>query len=64
MFDWQNWSDENWFDFCHLVIQSFHNSAGAQINNTTTDVNPSILLPVQNGPVAACRKPNVCFVRV
>ncbi len=34
------------------------------MNNMTTAANPSILLPVQNGVVAGCRKDDVRFVHV
>ena len=64
MFDWRSRFDDNWYDFKNLTIQSYHNSAGARINNTATAANPSILLPVQNGAVAGYRKDNVRFVRV
>ena len=64
MFDWRSRFDDHWADFTHLSIQSFHNSAGAKINDTCTAANPSILLPVQNGNVANCRKEDVRFVRV
>ena len=64
MSDWRSCFDNNWGDFANLAIRSFHNSAGARINNTTTAANPNILLPVQNSAVANCRKVDVCFVRV
>ena len=34
------------------------------IGNTTTSADPSILLPVQDGPAASCRAEGVTFVRV
>ena len=64
IFDWKNSFDEHWCNFANLTIQSFHNSAGAVINNTTIAADPTILMPVQNGAAATCRKPDVCFVRV
>ena len=64
MFDWRSRFNDHWGDFAHLAIQSFYNSAGAKINNTTTAVDPNILLPIQNGAVANCRKEDVRFVRV
>ena len=51
--------DANWLDLVNLGIQSFYNSAGAQINNTTTSPNPTILMPMQNGPAASCQKVNI-----
>ncbi len=62
--DFFSFIDEHWYNFNNLVIQSFHDSAGVQINNTTTAANVSILLPVQGGNILACRQPNVCFMRV
>jgi len=64
LFDWRSRFDDHWGDFAHLTIQSFHNSAGTKINNTTIAGNPNILLPVQNGAVVNCRKEDVRFVRV
>jgi len=64
MFDWRSRFDDHWGDFAHLTIQSFHNSAGAKINNTSTAANPNILLLVQNGAAVNCRKEDVRFVRV
>ena len=46
------------------MILSFHNDAGAQINDTTTATNTAILLSVIDGNLANCRKSNVKFVRV
>jgi hypothetical protein len=62
--DFISFFDERWYNFNNPVIQSFHDSAGAQINNTTTAANASILLPVQDGNIPACRQPNVCFMQV
>jgi hypothetical protein len=64
MFDFRSLFNKAWFDFSNLVIQSFHNSAGAVINNTTVADNPSILLPVINGPLNTCCHQDVCYVRV
>jgi hypothetical protein len=64
MFDWTNHFDSNWVDFVNLSILSFHGSDGRERVNTTTAANPTILLPVQNGAVAGCRKGDVRFVRV
>ena len=62
IFDWKNCFDEHWSDFSNLTIQSFHNLAGAVINNTTVAADPTILMPVQNGAAANCCKPDVRFV--
>jgi hypothetical protein len=64
MFDFHSLFDEAWFDFSNLVIQSFHNSAGAVVNNTTVANNPSILLPMIDSPLNTCRHKDVCYVRV
>ncbi len=64
MFDFRSLFNEAWFDFSNLVIQSFHNSAGAVINNTMVANNPSVLLPVINGPLNTCCHQDVCYVRV
>ena len=64
MFDFRSMFDEAWYDFANLAIQSFHNSAGAVINTTVSAVDPSILLPVANGPLPTCRQPDVRYVRV
>jgi hypothetical protein len=64
MFDFRSMFDEAWYNFANLAIQSFHNSAGAVINTTVSAVDPSILLPVTNGPLPACRQPDVRYVRV
>ena len=64
MFDFRSLFDEAWYDFGNLVIQSFHNSAGAVIQNTTVAGNPSLLLPMVDGPLPACRHQDICYVRV
>ncbi len=46
------------------MLLSFHNLGGVIIANTTVADNPSILLPVQDGPVATCRHQDVWFVCV
>jgi hypothetical protein len=43
---------------------SFHNDVGAQIQDTTTAADAAILLPVVDGNLANCRRPNIKFVRV
>ena len=64
IFDWKDFFEQHWCDFQHLIIQSYHNSAGVVIANTTDPLHPSILLPVQDGVYADCRKADVCFVHV
>ena len=66
IFDWKNCFDEHWCNFANLTIQSFHNltGAGAVINNTIIAADPTILVPMQNGATANCRKPAVQFVHV
>jgi hypothetical protein len=53
-----------WYDPANLRILSFHNSTGTRINNTTVAGNPTILLPVMDGPLAACRQQDMHFVCV
>ena len=62
--DWLRFFHDSWCDFGSLAILSFHNNAGAQINDTTTAANTAVLLPVVNGILLNCRRPNVNFVRV
>jgi hypothetical protein len=62
--DFLSFFDKRWYNFDNLTIQSFHDSSGAVINNTTTVANASILLPVQDGAIPNCRQPDVRFVRV
>jgi hypothetical protein len=62
--DWLHFFHNSWCDFRRLAILSFHNEAGTQIQDTRTAANAAILLPVVNGNLANCRRPNVKFVRV
>jgi hypothetical protein len=64
IYDWRSTFDEAWFDFRNHAIISFHDYAGAQINNTTIAGNPAILLPVQDGVAALCCRQGVSFVQV
>ncbi len=64
MYDWKSVLDEGWYNPDLLQILSFHNSAGNEIANKTTIADASILLPVVNGVIATCRKPDVRFVHV
>jgi hypothetical protein len=47
-----------------LVSTSDDDLASNPINNTTVANNPSLLLPVVNGPVAACHHQDICNVCV
>jgi hypothetical protein len=62
--DWKRFFADHWYNFHHLTIMSFHNSDGTVMNNTTTAADAQILLPVQNGIVAACRQQDIKFFRV
>jgi hypothetical protein len=62
--DWYRYFNRNWCNFAHLSILSFHNDAGAQIVDSVTTGDASILLPVQDGAVANCRRANIKFARV
>ena len=61
--NWTRHFQRAWCNFANLTILSFHNDAGAQMNNTTA-ADSAVLLPVVDGPVNACRKQNIWFVRV
>jgi hypothetical protein len=63
-FNFLEYLKENWFNMNHLTIQSFHDSAGALIANTTTANDPAVLKPVADGPVDDCRRADVRFVRL
>jgi hypothetical protein len=54
--EWLWFFQDSWFNFRLLHILSFHNNAGGQVNDTTTDADPAVLLPVQNGTLDECRK--------
>jgi hypothetical protein len=55
MYNWCSLIDAAWYNFCNLSIISYHNLAGDPINNTTVAGNLSLLLPMVNGAVGACR---------
>jgi hypothetical protein len=59
--DWTRHFQRAWCNFDNLTILSFHNDAGAQVNDTTA-ADSAVLLPVVDGPVADCRKKNIRFV--
>ncbi len=61
---WRRYFQERWMDFTHLAILSFHQSNGNRIDDTTVADSPEVLLPIIDGPAAACCTPNVKFVRV
>jgi hypothetical protein len=62
--DWLRFLQDSWCDFYRLVILSFHNDAGDQIQDMMMTADMAILLPVVNGNLVNCRRPNVKFVRV
>jgi hypothetical protein len=51
------------FDFGSLVILSFHDRKGNQVNDSTDSTKQLVLLVVVDGPIASCRK-KVKFVCV
>ncbi len=61
--DWTRQFRHNWFNFANLTILSFHSDAGTHVNDTTTADYSAILLPILDGPKAACCK-QVRFVRI
>ena len=61
--EWLRLFQDSWFDFNHLTILSFHSDTGAQVNDTTEDADPAVLLPLVNGNLDTCRKA-IKFVRV
>jgi hypothetical protein len=52
--DWFRHYNDRWFDFSQLVILSFHDKKGNQVNNTAIVGNLSVLLPVVDGAIANC----------
>jgi hypothetical protein len=62
--DWFQFFFDNWFDFTKLTILSFHNAKGDIMTNTTDMADPSVLLPIIDDALAACRKKDVKFLRV
>jgi hypothetical protein len=64
VYDFTQVYEEGWHDPANLQILSFHNSTGTRINNTTIAGNPTILLPVITGNLAACRQQDVRLVYV
>ncbi len=62
--DWVQFFYDKWFNFSKLTILSFHNAKGNIMTTTTKTADPTVLLPVQDGILADCRKKDVKFVRV
>ncbi len=62
--NWNHHFHRNWCNFANLTVISFHNDAGAQVNDTTTANNLAVLLPVIAGAVTACWKQHIHFVFV
>jgi hypothetical protein len=62
--NWYCHFNRNWCNFAQLSILSFHNNAGAQVVDLVTAADPSVLLPVQDGAEANCRRANIKFVCV
>ena len=60
--DWEQKLHRNWANFVNLSILSWHGTNGNIINNTTTAVNASILLPAQDRAANACCAAGVKFV--
>jgi hypothetical protein len=64
VYDFTQVYEEGWYDPANLQILSFHDSTKTRINNTTIADDPTILLPVIDGPLAACRQQDVRFMHV
>jgi hypothetical protein len=62
--DWLRFFYDHWCDFRHLTILSFHDTTGDVNEDTRTAADPAVLLPVQDGNIAQCRRPGIKFVRV
>ncbi len=62
--DFKGYFYDHWMCFQNLTILSFHDSAGAIINDTTSPANPQVLLPVQDGNLAYFHSQGVRFVHV
>jgi hypothetical protein len=59
--DWLRFFNDNWYDFCHLTILSFHNITGNVNKDTTTVADSDVLLLVQDGNIANCCWQNIKF---
>ena len=60
--DWTRHFQDNWSDFCHLKVLSFHYNKGDMMTNNTDPTNPALLLPVQDGNANKMRKQGDKFV--
>ena len=61
---WRRHFQARWFNLAFLTVLSFHRSNGDRVDDTTVAGNPSVLLPLIDGPAATCRKQDIKFVRV
>jgi hypothetical protein len=61
---WHCHFDSHWNNFKNLSILSFHNSAGAIINNTVTITKAQIFHPIINGPRNQSRAGDVRYVHL
>jgi hypothetical protein len=62
--DWLRFFQDQWYNFSHLTILSFHSVNGDVNKDTTMAVDLNILLSVQDGNVANCCWQNIKFVWV
>jgi hypothetical protein len=62
--DWLRFFQDHWYDFSRLTILSFHSVNGDVNDDTMMAADTNILLPVQDGNIANCRRQNIKFVRV
>ena len=62
--DFKRYFYDCWMCFQNLTILSFHDSAGAIINDTTSPADPQVLLPVQDGNLANYHSQSMRFVRI
>jgi hypothetical protein len=60
--NWSRFFHDCWYDFSHLQILSFHSANGDGNKNRMAAADSNILLPVQNGTIADCRRPSIKFV--
>ncbi len=60
--DWTRYLQDNWFNFRHLKILSFHDTKVDMMTNTTNPTDPTRLFSVQDGNVNDCHKQGVKFV--
>ena len=60
--DWSCFFHDRWYDFGCLQILSVHSMNGDVNENTMMAADSNILLLVQNGNIADCRRPSIKFV--